>query len=32
MLVQSELTPTQKRRKLLLGDVFLGLQNGDFGR
>jgi alcohol dehydrogenase (cytochrome c) len=29
--VQAKLTPTQKRRKLLLGDVFLGLQNSNFG-
>ena len=29
--VQAKLTPTQKRRKRLLGDVFLGLQNGNFG-
>src|SRR5262249_25761376 len=29
--VQQELTPTQKRRKRLLGDVYLGLENGDFG-
>jgi alcohol dehydrogenase (cytochrome c) len=29
--VQAKLTPTQKKRKRLLGDVFLGLQNGDFG-
>ena len=29
--MQAKLTPTQKRRKLLLGDVFLGLQNGNFG-
>jgi PQQ-dependent dehydrogenase (methanol/ethanol family) len=29
--VQTKLTPTQKRRKRLLGDVFLGLQNGNFG-
>ena len=29
--VQQKLTPTQKRRKLLLGDVYLGLQNGNFG-
>jgi alcohol dehydrogenase (cytochrome c) len=29
--VQTELTPTQKRRKFTLGDVFLGLQNGNFG-
>lgn len=32
VMVQQRLTPTQKRRKLLLGDVFLGLQNGDFGQ
>ncbi len=31
VLVQEKLTPTQKRRKLLLGDVFLGLENSDFG-
>jgi PQQ-dependent dehydrogenase (methanol/ethanol family) len=29
--VQAELTPTQKKRKFTLGDVFLGLQNGAFG-
>ena len=29
--MQAKLTPTQKRRKRLLGDVFLGLQNGNFG-
>src|SRR5262249_22889547 len=29
--VQSQLTPTQKKRKFTLGDVFLGLQNGNFG-
>jgi alcohol dehydrogenase (cytochrome c) len=29
--VQTELTPTQKKRKFTLGDVFLGLQNGNFG-
>jgi alcohol dehydrogenase (cytochrome c) len=29
--VQSALTPTQKKRKFTLGDVFLGLQNGNFG-
>ncbi len=28
---QAKLTPTQKRRKLLLGDVFLGLENSTFG-
>ena len=31
VLVQQELTATQKKRKLLLGDVYLGLQNGNFG-
>jgi alcohol dehydrogenase (cytochrome c) len=30
--VQQKLTPTQKRRKLLLGDVYLGLSNGNFGQ
>jgi alcohol dehydrogenase (cytochrome c) len=29
--IQSLLTPTQKKRKFTLGDVFLGLQNGNFG-
>jgi alcohol dehydrogenase (cytochrome c) len=29
--VQSKLTPSQKKRKFTLGDVFLGLQNGNFG-
>jgi hypothetical protein len=29
--VQTKLTPTQKKRKFTLGDVFLGLQNGNFG-
>ncbi len=29
--VQTKLTPTQKKRKFTLGDVFLGLTNGDFG-
>jgi alcohol dehydrogenase (cytochrome c) len=29
--VQAQLTPTQKKRKFTLGDVFLGLQNGNFG-
>ena len=28
---QSVLTPTQKKQKFTLGDVFLGLQNGNFG-
>ena len=32
VLVQKKLSPTQKRRKLLLGDVYLGLENGDFGQ
>jgi hypothetical protein len=29
--IQVRLTPTQKKRKRLEGDVFLGLLNGDFG-
>jgi alcohol dehydrogenase (cytochrome c) len=29
--IQVKLTPTQKKRKRLEGDVFLGLLNGDFG-
>ena len=29
--VQTKLTPTQKKRKFTLGDVFLGLENGNFG-
>ena len=29
--VQTKLTPTEKKRKFTLGDVFLGLMNGDFG-
>jgi alcohol dehydrogenase (cytochrome c) len=29
--VQSQLTPTQKKQKFTLGDVFLGLENGNFG-
>lgn len=28
---QTKLTPTQKKRKFTLGDVLLGLQNGNFG-
>ncbi len=28
---QARLTPTQKKRKFTLGDVFLGLENGNFG-
>ena len=31
VLIQDKLTPTQKKRKLIQGDVFLGLQNGNFG-
>jgi alcohol dehydrogenase (cytochrome c) len=30
--VQAELTPTQKKNKFLLGSVFLGLENGNFGQ
>jgi alcohol dehydrogenase (cytochrome c) len=32
VLIQVKLTPTQKKRKRLQGDVFLGLQNGNFGQ
>jgi alcohol dehydrogenase (cytochrome c) len=31
VLIQKKLTPTEKKRKLLLGDVYLGLSNGSFG-
>jgi PQQ-dependent dehydrogenase (methanol/ethanol family) len=31
VMIQQKLTPTQKRRKLVLGDVYLGLDNGNFG-
>ena len=31
VLIQDRLSPTQKKRKLLLGDVYLGLENGNFG-
>lgn len=31
LMTQAKLTPTQKKRKLTLGDVFLGLDNGNFG-
>ena len=31
VMIQKKLTPTQKKRKRLEGDIFLGLQNGDFG-
>jgi alcohol dehydrogenase (cytochrome c) len=30
-LVQAQLTPEQKRNKFVLGAVFLGVQNGNFG-
>ena len=30
MLIQDKLTPTQKQRKLV-GDIFTGLTNGEFG-
>ncbi|HZQ15951.1 MAG TPA: PQQ-binding-like beta-propeller repeat protein, partial [Gaiellaceae bacterium] len=30
--VQTALTPTEKKDKFLLGSVFLGLENGDFGQ
>jgi alcohol dehydrogenase (cytochrome c) len=30
-LVQTQLTAAQKRNKFILGDVFLGVQNGTFG-
>jgi PQQ-dependent dehydrogenase (methanol/ethanol family) len=31
VMQQAKLTPTQKKRKRVLGDIFLGLENGDFG-
>jgi PQQ-dependent dehydrogenase (methanol/ethanol family) len=31
IMIQRKLTPTQKKRKRLQGDVWLGLLNGDFG-
>ena len=31
VMQQVKLTPTQKKRKRVLGDIFLGLANGDFG-
>jgi alcohol dehydrogenase (cytochrome c) len=31
VLIQQKLTSTQRRRKLILGDVYLGLANGSFG-
>ena len=31
VMIQVKLSPTQKKRKLLEGDVFLGLINGNFG-
>jgi len=30
--VQAKLTPSQKKNKFVLGSVFLGLENGDFGQ
>ena len=30
-MTQTKLTPTEKKRKRLLGDIFLGLSNGNFG-
>lgn len=32
IFIKQKLTPDQLRQKLVLGDVFLGLQNGDFGQ
>jgi PQQ-dependent dehydrogenase (methanol/ethanol family) len=32
VMIQQKLTPTQKKRKFVLGDVYLGLQNGNFGQ
>ena len=32
ILIQQKLTPTQKKRKFLLGDIYLGLENGNFGQ
>ncbi len=31
VLIEEKLTPTQKKHKLVEGDVFLGLSNGNFG-
>jgi len=31
VMQQVKLSPTQKKRKRVLGDIFLGLANGDFG-
>ena len=31
VLIQQKLTPTQKKRKFVLGDVYLGVENGNFG-
>ena len=31
VMQQAKLTPTQKKRKRVLGDIFLGLENGNFG-
>jgi len=32
IFIKQKLTPQDLRQKLVLGDVFLGLQNGDFGQ
>ena len=32
VFIKQKLTPAELRQKLVLGDVFLGLQNGDFGQ
>ena len=32
VLIQKKLTPTQRKRKFLLGDIYLGLENGNFGQ
>jgi alcohol dehydrogenase (cytochrome c) len=32
IFIKQKLTPQELRQKLVLGDVFLGLQNGDFGQ
>jgi alcohol dehydrogenase (cytochrome c) len=31
VMIQKKLTPTQKKRKRVAGDIFLGLENGNFG-
>ena len=32
IFIKQKLTPAELRQKLVLGDVFVGLQNGDFGQ